>query len=227
LSPTQEGTRSIISASTSSLIAQALREDIIFGRIDAGAPLRQDRIATQFGVSHIPVREALKELVADGFAVFVKNRGAVVSELSVDLIWELTEYRCLLERQMALWSVPSMTDADIAEARDIVDSLDRETDVVEIMNKNRAFHAALFRPANRPFFLRSIESVRANLARYWRLAWAELHYKSQSQRDHRRILTLCRKKDAEAVSREMERHIRETGSIIISYLKEKSSRVPK
>jgi DNA-binding GntR family transcriptional regulator len=221
--PVKNATRSISTTSAPSLIALALRDDIVFGRIDAGAPLRQDRIAAQFGVSHIPVREALRELVADGLAIFVKNRGVVVSKLSVDLTWELTEYRCLLERQMALWSVPAMTQIDIAEARDIVDSLDRETDVVEIMKKNRSFHNVIFRSADRPFFLKSIEVVRANLARYWRLASAELDFKSQSQRDHRKILTLCRKRNAEAVSDEVERHIRETGSVIISYLKKKDA----
>jgi DNA-binding GntR family transcriptional regulator len=205
-------------------VARALREKIILGEIKAGAPLRQDRIAAEFGVSHIPVREALKELVADGLAVFVKNRGVVVSELSADVAWELTEYRCLLEGQMARWAVPLMTKRDLAEAKDILDRLDRETDVAEILRLNTAFHAAIFRPANRPFFLKSVESVRTNLSRYWRLAWEELGHKPRSQQEHRKILALCRKKDAEAVGREMEDHIRETGSLIVSYLRRKSQR---
>jgi DNA-binding GntR family transcriptional regulator len=203
-------------------IARALREAIINGKILPAAPLRQDHIAAQFGVSHIPVREALKEIVADGLAVFIKNRGVVVSELSADIAWELTEYRCLLEGQMARWAVPLMRKQDIAEAKDILDRLDRETDVAEILRLNTAFHAAIFRSANRPFFLKSIESVRTNLSRYWRLAWEELGHKPRSQQEHRKILTLCRKKEADAVGREMEDHIRETGSLIVSYLKRKS-----
>ena len=203
-------------------VARALREAIILGEIKAGAPLRQDRIATEFGVSHIPVREALKELVADGLAVFVKNRGVVVSELSAELAWELNEYRCLLEGQMARWGVPEMTSQDLAEAKDILDRLDRETGIVEILRLNAAFHSAIFRPAKRPFFLKSIQMVRINLARYWRLAWEELGHKPRSQEAHRKILALCRKRDADAVGREMERHIQETGSLIVSYLKRKS-----
>ncbi len=206
---------------TPALIAQALREAIVLGAIGAGAPLRQDHIATEFGVSHIPVREALRELVAEGLAVFTQNRGVVVSELSADVAWELTEYRCLLEGQMARWSVPLLTNHDITEAKDVLDRLDGETRVGEILRLNTAFHAVIFRPANRPFFMKSIETVRTNLARYWRLAWEELDHKPRSQQDHRKILTLCRKKDAEAVGREMERHIRETGSLIVSYLQRK------
>ena len=55
-------------------------------------------------------REALKQLVAEGLAVFIKNCGIVVSELSPKVAWELTEYRCLIEGQMARWAVPMMTD---------------------------------------------------------------------------------------------------------------------
>jgi DNA-binding GntR family transcriptional regulator len=213
-----KATKSVVSLATPALIAQSLREAIILGTIEPGAPLRQDRIAAEFGVSHIPVREALRELVAEGLAVFIPNRGVIVPELSADVAWELTEYRCLLEGQMARWSVPFITNRDIAAARDILDRLDSETRVIEILRLNAAFHTAIFRAANRPFVLKSIETVRTHLARYWRFAWKELDYKPQSQRDHRKILTLCRKRDAIAVKREMVRHIRETGTLIVSYL---------
>jgi DNA-binding GntR family transcriptional regulator len=203
-------------------IASALRDAIAYGDLAAGAPLRQDRIAAEFGVSHIPVREALKELVGEGLAVFAKNRGVVVSELSAKVAWELTEYRCLLEGQMARWAVPQLNDRDLREAEEILDRLDGETRLREILRLNTAFHTVLFTPADRPYFLKSIETVRANLLRYWRLAWEELGHKPRSQRDHRKILTLCRNGDANAVGREMEKHIRETGTLIVGYLKRKT-----
>jgi DNA-binding GntR family transcriptional regulator len=205
-------------------ITAALREAIAYGDLPAGTPLRQDRIAADYGVSHIPVREALKELVGEGLAVFAKNRGVVVSELSAKVAWELTEYRCLLEGQMARWAVPQLNDHDLLEAGQILDRLDGETDLRETLKLNTAFHAVLFTPADRPYFLKSIETVRANLLRYWRLAWEELGHKPRSQRDHREILELCKKRDAEAVGSEMERHIRETGTLIVGYLKRKAAR---
>jgi DNA-binding GntR family transcriptional regulator len=137
--------------------SQALREAIVLGTIEVGAPLRQDHIASEFGVSHIPVREALRELVTDGLAVFIQNRGVLVSELSVDVARELTEYRCLLEGQMARWAVPSISDLDIAEAKDILSRLDGETCIGEILRLNTAFRAALFRAANRPFFMKTLK----------------------------------------------------------------------
>jgi len=204
------------------IVTKVLRDAITRGDLEAGEPLRQDEIAAECGVSHIPVREALKELVGEGLAVFSRNRGVVVSELSAKVAWELTEYRCLLEGQMARWAVPLMNDHDLLEAKKILDRLDDETRTEEILKLNTAFHAVLFAPANRSHFLKSIETVRANLMRYWRLAWEELGHKPASQRDHRKILALCKKRDAEAVGREMERHIRETGTLIVGFLKRKA-----
>jgi len=211
---------SVAAPATPELIAQSLREAITSGEIKAGMPLRQDHIAREFGVSHIPVREALKELVAEGIAVFIKNRGVVVSELSADVAWELTEYRCLLEGQMARWAVPAMTRDDVAQAREVLQRLDQETQTAEVLRLAAAFHEIIYRRANRPFFLKSIASVRANLARYWRLAWEDRHYKPQSQKEHRHILMLCRRRDADAVGTEIERHIRATGSLIVSYIRQ-------
>jgi DNA-binding GntR family transcriptional regulator len=202
-------------------IAKALREAIAFGELAAGTPLRQDRIAAEFGVSHIPVREALKELVGEGLAVFIKNRGVVVAGLSAKVAWELTEYRVLLEGQMARWAVPLIDAGDLAEAEQILEQIDQETRIREVLRLNTAFHAALFRSAGRPYFLKSIETVRTNLMRYWRLAWEDLGHKPQSQRDHRKLLSSCKKRDGKAAAREMERHIRETGTMIVAYLNRK------
>jgi DNA-binding GntR family transcriptional regulator len=206
------------------VIADALRKAITLGELKAGTPLRQDHLALEFGVSHIPVREALKALVAEGLAVFVKNRGVIVSELSADVAWQLTEYRCLLEPQMARWAVPDLTREDFEAAKSILDRLDKENSGAALLSLNTEFHSIILRRANRPFFLRSIEAVRANLGRYWRLAWEDLRYKPHSQKDHRRILMLCRKRDADAVAIEMERHIRDTGTAVVAYIKRQAEK---
>lgn len=218
MAPTANMATSVAAPATPALIAQMLREAITSGALKAGMPLRQDHIAREFGVSHIPVREALKELVAEGIAIFVKNRGVIVSELSGDVAWELTEYRCVLEAQMARWGVPEMTREDFTQANEVLQRLDRETRIPEILRLATDFHEIIYRRANRPFFLKSIRSVRANLARYWRLAWEDRDYKPQSQKEHRDILRLCRRGDADAVGKEIERHIRATGLLIVSYI---------
>ncbi len=83
--------------STPDAVREALRLAIGLGEFAPGFQLRQDELAERFGTSRIPVREALKQLEAEGFVTFMPNRGAVVSDLSIDEVVELLEIRIALE----------------------------------------------------------------------------------------------------------------------------------
>src|ERR1043166_4231493 len=102
--------------SLTSAVADKLREQIIRGLIPEGAQLRQDHIAAQFQVSRIPVREALRQLDAEGLIAIVPNRGAIVPALSPDDIEELFSIRALLEPEVLKLSIPRLTQEDFSEA---------------------------------------------------------------------------------------------------------------
>src|SRR5271154_2262726 len=106
--------------SLTSAVADKLRDQIIRGEIPEGAQLRQDAIATQFHVSRIPVREALRQLDAEGLIAIVPNRGAIVPALSPDDIEELFSIRALLEPEVLKLSIPHLTDHDFSEAAAIL-----------------------------------------------------------------------------------------------------------
>ena len=72
--------------STPDIIANVMREAIISGALPGGVQLRQSELAAEFGVSVIPVREALRQVVAEGFVILQRNRGAIVAEVSIDEI---------------------------------------------------------------------------------------------------------------------------------------------
>src|SRR5689334_1088150 len=80
-----------------SMTADAIRERILRGVYPEGKPLRQDAIGVELGVSRIPVREALRQLEAEGLVTFNPHRGAVVSTLSLKQISELFELRAEIE----------------------------------------------------------------------------------------------------------------------------------
>src|SRR6266566_6571488 len=112
--------------SLTSAVADKLRDQIIRGEIPEGAQLRQDAIATQFQVSRIPVREALRQLDAEGLIAIVPNRGAIVPTLSPDDIEELFSIRALLEPEVLKLSIPHLTQEDFAEAQAILRTYVRE-----------------------------------------------------------------------------------------------------
>src|SRR5216110_2266218 len=102
--------------SLTSAVADKLREEIIRGTIPEGAELRQDAIASQFHVSRIPVREALRQLDAEGLIAIVPNRGAIVPALSPEDIEELFSIRALLEPELLKLSIPHLNENDFSEA---------------------------------------------------------------------------------------------------------------
>src|SRR6185312_8402345 len=107
-----------------SMTADAIRERILRGRYPEGEPLRQDAIGTELGVSRIPVREALRQLEAEGLVTFNPHRGAVVSVLSLKQIRELFELRAEIEGDLIRRAVPLMTPEDYARADEILDAYD-------------------------------------------------------------------------------------------------------
>src|SRR5438552_5197069 len=106
--------------SLTSAVADRLRDQIIRGEIPEGSQLRQNTIAVQYHVSRIPVREALRQLDAEGLITIVPNRGAIVPELSPNDVEELFAIRALLEPEVLKLSIPRLTQSDLAEAEAIL-----------------------------------------------------------------------------------------------------------
>src|ERR1700745_4063666 len=112
--------------SLTSAVADKLRDQIIRGEIAEGTQPRQDAIATQYQVSRIPVREALRQLDAEGLIAIVPNRGAIVPALSPSDVGELFSIRALLEPEVLKLSIPLLTEEDFAEADAVLQKYVRE-----------------------------------------------------------------------------------------------------
>src|SRR5450759_2164820 len=147
LSPTPTSDSAITRQSLTSAVADKLRDQIIRGEISEGSQLRQDAIAAQYQVSRIPVREALRQLDAEGLIAIVPNRGAVVPALSPADIEELFAIRALLEPEVLKRSIPHLTEEDFSQAEAIlrryVSELRREGHVSAWGRLNWEFHSTL------------------------------------------------------------------------------------
>jgi DNA-binding GntR family transcriptional regulator len=203
---------------TPALITEVLREAILRGILEGGMQLRQDEIARTFGVSRIPVREALRQLEAEGLVVFKPHRGAVVSALSTEEIREIYEIRIALETMAIRLSIPHLTEADLERARRILEEIDRETDTGRWSELNQEFHATLYAPANRPHLFALINTHRTNVDRYLRIYISVMKRKRRSQLEHRRILEACQQRDVEGAVKALEEHLRGASDQLVAYL---------
>jgi DNA-binding GntR family transcriptional regulator len=211
--------------SLTSAVADKLRDQIIRGEIAEGAQLRQDVIARQYHVSRIPVREALRQLDAEGLITIVPNRGAVVPALSPHDIEELFAIRALLEPEVLKVSIPRLTPADLAEAAAVlnkyVNELRREEHMEAWGSMNWQFHSILYSRADLPHFMSIVRNVNHNGERYTRLQLYLTHGMKRANEEHHQILELCRKKHVGAACKLLRQHIQHAGESLKQVLEER------
>ncbi len=83
--------------SLSKVVSEKIRGQILDGKLRPGERLVEDKLSAELGVSRVPVREALRELSAEGLVRIERHRGASVTEVTPQMVAELVEVRALLE----------------------------------------------------------------------------------------------------------------------------------
>ena len=210
--------------SLTSAVAERLREKIVRGEIKEGEQLRQDAIAMQFQVSRIPVREALRQLEAEGLITIVPHRGAIVSLLSGEEIEEIFEMRAVLEPEVLRASIPNLTETQFRQAQEILTTYDRildsEADIAEWGRMNWLFHSSLYDGAHRPQFMAVIRNINYNGERYIRLQLYLTRAMERAREEHHKLLELCRRRDIDAACKLLSEHIRSAGKSLSAVVAE-------
>jgi DNA-binding GntR family transcriptional regulator len=207
-----------------SAVADKLRDQIIRGEIPEGAQLRQDAIANQYQVSRIPVREALRQLDAEGLIAIVPNRGAIVPALSPNDIGELFSIRALLEPEVLKLSIPRLTEEDFSEADAVlqkyVSELRKQEHVSAWGRLNWQFHSILYSRANQPRFMAIIRNVNNSGERYTRLQLYLTHGMKRANQEHHQMLELCRERNVGAACDLLREHILHAGNSLKEVLEQ-------
>jgi DNA-binding GntR family transcriptional regulator len=200
------------------VIADALREAIIQGQLAAGQPLRQEQLASHFSVSRIPLREALRCLESEGWIEFLPNRGARVAGMSASEAREVYEIRASLERTALELAFPCHTSESWHDVETALHAALKENQRPRYVHRNREFHLALYRPAQRPHLLGLIESLHKRGERYLRLKLEMPFHKRKSDDDHLQIYKACREGALERALGIVTAHLSDTGAMLFDYL---------
>jgi DNA-binding GntR family transcriptional regulator len=201
----------------------ALRERILRGDYPEGEPLRQDALAEELGVSRIPVREALRQLEAEGLVTFSPHRGAVVSSLSLSEIDELFELRADIESDLIARAIPAMTSDQLDRAVDVLDEFEIALATGEVTRwgpLNWHFHAALYAPANRNFTMGVLQKLHQHSDRYFRMEVLLAQGGGRANKEHRAIAEAVREKNEELATSLMRAHILGAGQSLVELLQE-------
>lgn len=188
-------------------VEAVLKAAILEGRIPGGTALRQEELAARFGLSRMPVREALRQLEAQALVDFVPHKGAVVTEISASDAADCYAVRRALEPAALRHSIPHLTETDFSLAEELIAAMDEEAEPGRMGLLNRRFHMALYSRAGHPRLLALAEQQLASFDRYLRFHLAAQGREQMAQQDHRALLQAARAREVEAAIAVLERHL--------------------
>lgn len=189
-------------------VANVLREAIASGSLKAGTTLRQDELADQFGFSRMPIRDALRQLEAEGIVSIHPTKGAHVAWMDCAEIAEIYAVRELLECEALRLSVPVLPGTKLEEAEQVLDQIDAERNAGRWGALNRAFHLSLYDACGNSRLLDLIEAHHNAADRYVRILLSNLDYRTRSQSEHRDLLAACRRRDEKKAVSALRQHLR-------------------
>ena len=206
-----------------SIIEESLREAILDGRLPCGTALRQQELADLFGVSRMPVREALRQLEAQSLLNVVQHKGAVVAPLITNNAVETYALRSVLESFALRLSIPLLDDNDLTMAAQYIEQLETETEHAQIGKLNRLFHMSLYHKAPNSKLLDLIERELNEEERFLRFHLSSMGLGKLSQDDHRALLDAARAKDIDKAVVLLERHLEKASVTMRRYLEQSSN----
>lgn len=206
-----------------SVIEETLRAAILDGRLPSGAALRQQDLADLFGVSRMPVREALRQLEAQSLLKVVPHKGAVVAALIDYDAVDTYALRLLLEKEALRLSIPLLEPQDIALARSYIEALETQTDHAELGRLNRLFHMALYHKVPNRKLLNLIELELNEEERFLRFHLSSMGLGTLTQDDHRALVDAASDKDIERALGILERHLESGATTIRNYLQQREA----
>jgi DNA-binding GntR family transcriptional regulator len=201
--------------STVDRVERSVIDDLLRGELGPGTRIRQDALATELGVSKIPVREALQRLSAVGLLQFETNRGATVPAMSVAEAHENSVLRTAIEVELLRAAVPNLTIVDLAEAE-----LALASDEMGVTESNWVFHRALYRAAGWTRGLAIVEILHAAVAPYVLLYIESLGGAEDSDAEHIALLEACRSGDVDLAITLLRSHLSDASDAVIGFLSE-------
>ncbi len=239
----------INSPTMTSSVARLLRQAILDGAIPGGSVIRQEEVARKFGVSRVPIREALLKLEGEGLVETQPRKGVVVTVLSTEDFEEILEMRIALESIAIERAAERFTSAHAAHAMVVVEqgrevlTRSRNPDFAKEFESrwgelNWDFHRRLYEPAQRPRLLAAIENLQQLFARHLRMhiavrdpqtqppsgalredAAANLQEWATVLDEHEQMVQACTRHDPAAAVAVLRHHIADHGRELVRRLR--------
>ncbi|WP_186056585.1 GntR family transcriptional regulator [Burkholderia gladioli] len=173
----------LVRSTTVDLALEAIRGKILRGELPPGAPLRQEALAEELGVSRVPVREAITRLQGEGFVTIIPHKGAYVCAISADEVRETFE-----------------------AARALVLQMDEATETTW-GQLNWRFHETLYAPSGLDLAIETLRRLNDRNERYFRFQVVNVPIREHTRREHLEMIELSRARDVRGGAALLREHL--------------------
>lgn len=189
-------------------VTERLRRALLAGEIKPGERINVAELEKAFGVSHIPIREAVRRLETEGLIVAPPQRAAVAAGVDLDDLTGLYDLRRIIECEVIRRSVDAMTPEHVQVAREALGRLEAIAaghDSPVFWDVHRDFHWALLKPAASAWVERTLGQIWLASQRYVRLFVAQTV--DDAMLDHRQLVECCEARDSRRAASILRRHL--------------------
>jgi DNA-binding GntR family transcriptional regulator len=204
---------------TPETIAAELRSELMAGTLAPGAELSQVVLADRFGVSRIPIRDALRILAGEGLVEIEANRGAKAIALTPAEVREIYDLRVLLECDCLRRAAESMTPAALDEIERVRRKSDLDAGTPGWAAGDWAFHRAIYSLAKRPRQLGMIEALRRTCQMFVSAYSTMPAKKSRWLDDHRAIVEHLRRRQVDRAVLALQAHLETAGKYLLKRMR--------
>ena len=191
-------------------LRESIEEEIATGRLLPGTRLDETELATRFGVSRTPIREALRLLLGEGLVETRPQRGAVVAQVTPQRLIEMFEVMAELEAMCARLAARRMSDAELAQVESAHESCRGSAaarDADAYFYANERFHYAIYAASHNTFLFEQAAALQRKLRPYRRLQLRVRNRPQRSFEEHQAILDALREGDAEKAVQAIRSHV--------------------
>ena len=210
----------LIQSMTSQLIVR-LRDRILAGTYAPGSALRQDILASEFGTSKIPVREALVQLQSEGLVDIFPNRGFQVRPLAAAELDEVFRLRLQVEPAAVARGAKLATADDRVAARNALDQWNAAAAAGEFNSTgrlNRTFHLLLIVPRLQPVAAETLSRLHTLAQRYVQAHLRPEGRVKRASREHAALLKAWRMGNSQKARALIHTHVKSTRDDLVRFI---------
>lgn len=214
----------------SARVQQSLAQQIINGELPPGLKLDEKALATQFGVSRTPIREALRELGARGLIDLVPRRGGIVARIGIEQLADMLDAECELEAlcaRLASQRMNALEKRQLQEYHRQSQDLTGDRDETRYLAINNAFHDQICDGAHNSTLATMTRELRVRLSPF-RQSQSDQEGRrlARSHAEHEAIIQAIARSDPDAAYEAMRVHNARLSSGVLDLLRQNQARAP-